>query len=93
MSLESIFKPQRHYCGDAFHQADALEFPLEGYDFIWASPPCQSFSQLRFLPCADAGKQHKARVLSPRSRRIHNGTCSDAPQTHDIGVFRSANSL
>jgi DNA (cytosine-5)-methyltransferase 1 len=24
-----------------FAQADAMTFPLEGYDFIWASPPCQ----------------------------------------------------
>lgn len=29
-----------------FHHADALEFPLEGFDFIWASPPCQRFSDL-----------------------------------------------
>jgi DNA (cytosine-5)-methyltransferase 1 len=30
----------------AFHQAEALTFPLTGYDFIWASPPCQKFSDL-----------------------------------------------
>jgi DNA (cytosine-5)-methyltransferase 1 len=36
--------PQPNYCGDAFHQGDALEFPIEGYDFVWASPPCQRFS-------------------------------------------------
>jgi DNA (cytosine-5)-methyltransferase 1 len=29
-----------------FHQADAMTFPLGGYDFIWASPPCQKFSRL-----------------------------------------------
>jgi DNA (cytosine-5)-methyltransferase 1 len=31
----------------AFHQADAMMFPLEGFDFIWASPPCQGYSDLR----------------------------------------------
>lgn len=42
--------PQPHYCGDEFYQADALTFPLEGYDFIWASPPCQAYSIMRNLP-------------------------------------------
>jgi len=36
--------PQPHYCGDDFYQADALTFPLDGYDCYWASPPCQHYS-------------------------------------------------
>jgi DNA (cytosine-5)-methyltransferase 1 len=30
-----------------FHQADALTFPLDGFDAIHASPPCQAYSVLR----------------------------------------------
>lgn len=39
-------KPQPHYCGDEFHQADAMTYPLDGFDAIHASPPCQKFSRL-----------------------------------------------
>ncbi len=35
---------QPRYCGDAFVQADAMTFPLDGVDFVWASPPCQGYS-------------------------------------------------
>jgi site-specific DNA-cytosine methylase len=38
-------KPQPRYIGDEFHQADALTFPLDGFDAIHASPPCQAFSK------------------------------------------------
>lgn len=43
-------KSQPHYCGDEFYLADALSFPLEGYDAYHASPPCQAYSRLRHLP-------------------------------------------
>lgn len=35
--------PQRNYPYE-FHQADAMTFPLDGFDAIHASPPCQSYS-------------------------------------------------
>lgn len=37
-------KPQPRYAGDEFIQADALTFPLEGFDVIHASPPCQRWA-------------------------------------------------
>ena len=39
-------RPQPNYCGDEFFQADAMTFPLDGYDVIHASPPCQAYSAM-----------------------------------------------
>lgn len=62
--------PQPRYCGDEFHQADALTFPLEGYDFIWASPPCQAFTTLRAL---QKGKEYPDLIPETRAMLIATG--------------------
>lgn len=59
---------QPRYCGDVFIQADAMEFPLEGYDFIWASPPCQAYTYI--------GNNHRAKgktypdLIAPMRERL-----------------------
>lgn len=64
------WKPQRHYIGDEFHQADALTFPLNGFDFIWASPPCQKFTALRHMPTA---KEYPDLIPETRARLVASG--------------------
>ncbi len=39
-------RSQPHYPFE-FHQADALTYPLDGFDAIHASPPCQAFTAYR----------------------------------------------
>ena len=38
--------PQPHYPFE-FHQADALTYPLDGFDTYHASPPCQQFTVMQ----------------------------------------------
>jgi DNA (cytosine-5)-methyltransferase 1 len=53
-----------------FVQADALTYPLEGFDFIWASPPCQAHSILRKL---QPGKEYPDLIPATRERLIASG--------------------
>lgn len=45
-------RSQPRYCGDAFYQDDAMAWlrgereSLASFDLIWASPPCQAYSEL-----------------------------------------------
>lgn len=62
--------PQPRYCGDEFHQADALTFPLEGFDLLWASPPCQLFTVLQNTVTLD----HPDLIEPMRARLVASGT-------------------
>ena len=62
-------KPQPHYPFE-FIQADAMTYPLEGFDAIHASPPCQAFSDLRSMYNA---LPHDDLLTPTRSRLAANG--------------------
>jgi len=49
-----------------FRLANAMHYPLEGFDFIWASPPCQKFTAMRTMYNA---KSH-ADLLRPTRERL-----------------------
>jgi DNA (cytosine-5)-methyltransferase 1 len=57
--------PQPRYPFE-FHQADAMTFPLDGFDVIHASPPCQAFTSLRAMHNA---RPH-ADLLTPTRGRL-----------------------
>lgn len=52
-----------------FIQANAMTFPLEGFDFIWASPPCQRFSDAQRL----MGNEHPDLLTPIRDRLLVRG--------------------
>jgi DNA (cytosine-5)-methyltransferase 1 len=47
-----------------FHQADALTFPLDGFDAIHASPPCQAYTRAQKLQ----GNTHPELIEPIRAR-------------------------
>lgn len=59
--------PQPRYPFE-FHQADALMFPLDGFDFIWASPPCQGYSITKAL--FRGQKRKHRRLITPVRKRL-----------------------
>jgi len=64
-------KPQPNY-PFKFYQADALEFPLDGYDAYHASPPCQ-FASIATARWRNAGYEYPELIKDTRERLIATG--------------------
>lgn len=64
-------KPQPHYPFE-FVLADAMTFPLDGFDAIHASPPCQGYSIMRNLPWL-RDKVYPILIEPTRERLIESG--------------------
>lgn len=62
-------KPQPRYPFE-FYQGDALEFPTDGFDFIWASPPCQAHTAMKTMHNA---REHEDLVPATRARLQASG--------------------
>ena len=61
--------PQPHYPFE-FHQADALTFPLDGFDAIHASPPCQAYTVANNIHGRD---DHPDLLPATRQRLVASG--------------------
>lgn len=66
-------KPQPHYPFE-FHQADALTYPLDGFDAIHASPPCQDYARSRYIthPNGQHGGKQYPRLIEPMRQRLES---------------------
>lgn len=64
--------PQPHYPFE-FVLADAMTYPLNGFDAIWASPPCQGYSRTAYMPGRSASSAAYPQLIEPvRERLIAN---------------------
>ncbi len=59
-------KPQKNYPFE-FHQENALEADISGFDFVWASPPCQAYS-VASRKYRDNGKKYPDLVQPTRDK-------------------------
>ena len=63
-------KPQPHYPFE-FHQADALTYPLDGFDAYHASPPCNKFTALNNLtPKIQLQSKEWVDLIEPTRERL-----------------------
>lgn len=61
-------RPQPRYPFE-FRLGDAVEADLEGFDFVWASPPCQGYSVTRSLH----KREHPMLVEPTRAKLVATG--------------------
>lgn len=66
-------EPQPRYPFE-FHQADAMTYPLDGFDAVHASPPCQDHTSLAFTR---GGEAHGTAWMLPAT--IHRLAASGLP--------------
>lgn len=60
-------EPQPNY-PFTFHQADALTFPLDGFDVVVVSPPCQGYSSI--AACRKGGREKHPRLIEGFRSRL-----------------------
>ena len=56
-----------------FHQADAMTWPLEGFDAIHASPPCKAHTKTGWAYHFDYHADHDDLLTPTRERLVANG--------------------
>lgn len=77
-------KPQPHY-PFKFYQADALEFPLDGYDAYHASPPCQAYCD--YNRKGSRNTKHPRLIEPIRERLIQTGKPFVIENIHKAPLF------
>ena len=65
VGVDNVAQPHYPY---EFVLADAMTYPLDGFDVIHASPPCQGYSRMRHLPWI-RGKKYPL-LIEPTRRRL-----------------------
>src|SRR5512134_3964137 len=65
-------KPQPHYPFE-FYQADALTYPLDGFDAYHASPPCQRYSTITKYHGKEVTESHPDLLPTTRERLMLAG--------------------
>ena len=79
-------RPQPHYPFE-FHQADAMVYPLDGFDAIHASPPCQAYMDTNKN---GAKPSRHPRLIGPtRERLIASGSPYVIENVHKAPLLAS----